>query len=109
MGNETTKLGAAVRHAYRGRLTQVELAAMLGVAQNTISRWSTGDVEPRLDDIAAIEDACRLPRGYILRKAGYVSELISPEEAIAADHRLDHARRELLIATYRAALSQSQA
>lgn len=79
---------------------------MLGVAQNTISRWSTGEVEPRLDDIAAIEEACGLSRGHILRAAGYVATVANPEDAVAADHRLDAARRELLVAAYRAALAQ---
>mgnify|MGYP003347394114 FL=1 len=82
---------------------------MLGVAQNTISRWSTGEVEPRLDDIASIEDACGLSRGHILRAAGYVASNDRPEEVVASDHRLDPARRELLVAAYQAALSQVRA
>jgi len=32
-----------------------------------------------------------------------------PEDAVATDHRLDAARRELLVAAYRAALAQSGA
>ena len=102
-------LADAIRAAYTSRLTQTELASMLGVAQNTISRWSTGEVEPRLDDIAAIEDACGLTRGHILRASGYVASAEQPEEVVASDHRLDPARRELLVAAYRAALSQVRA
>jgi transcriptional regulator with XRE-family HTH domain len=86
----------------------MQLAHQLGVAQNTISRWSTGDVEPRLDDIARVEQACGLPRGFILRSAGFVDEGASPEDTIAADHRLDQPRRDLLLAAYRAAVSQSK-
>lgn len=100
--------GAAIRAAYRGRFTQVQLAEILGVAQNTISRWSTGDVEPSLDDLVRLEETCGLPRGHILRSAGYVSELASAEDFIAADHRLDPVRRELLLSAYFAALEQSQ-
>lgn len=100
-------LASAIRAAYTGRLTQTELASVLGVAQNTISRWSTGEVEPRLDDIAAIEDACGLARGHILRAAGYVATSSNPEDAVAADHRLDPARRDLLVAAYLAALEQA--
>lgn len=100
-------LARAIRRAYTGRFTQTELAEQLGVAQNTISRWATGDVEPRLDDIVAIEKACALPRGTILRAAGYVVDSVSPEEVVAADQRLDAARRELLLAAYQAALNQS--
>lgn len=104
----TSPLAAAIRDAYAGRLTQMQLATELGVAQNTISRWSTGDVEPRLDDIARLEKACSLPRGYILRSAGYIDEFLGPEDVIAGDSRLDQPRRDLLLAAYRAALSQSK-
>ena len=101
-------LADAIRFAYKGTLTQVELAEELGVAQNTVSRWSTGDVEPSLDQIAAVEDACGLPRGFVLRAAGYVDASDSAEAAIAADHRLDAARRDLMLATYKVALRQSR-
>lgn len=101
-------LADAIRFAYKGSLTQVELAEQLGVAQNTVSRWSTGDVEPSLDQIGAVEDACGLPRGFILRAAGYVDSSDSPEAVIAADHRLDAARRDLMLATYKVAVRQSR-
>jgi transcriptional regulator with XRE-family HTH domain len=101
--------GAAIRAAYRGKFTQVQLAEALGVAQNTISRWSTGDVEPSLDDLLRLEDVCGLTRGHILRAAGYVHELGSAEDFIASDHRLDPVRRELLLSAYLTALHQSQA
>lgn len=105
----STPLAAAIRDAYKGRLTQVQLASEVGVAQNTVSRWSTGEVEPCLDDIVKIESACGMPRGFILRQAGFVADNRSPEEVIASDHRLDRPRRELLLAAYKAALSQSKA
>lgn len=100
-------LASAIRAAYAGRLTQRELAGHLGVAQNTVSRWATGEVEPRLDDIAAIEVACGLVNGHILRASGYVDDEFDPMSAVASDHRLDNSRRELLLATYAAALAQS--
>lgn len=102
-------LAAAIRAAYTGRLTQRELAGHLGVAQNTVSRWATGEVEPRLDDIAAIEVACGLVNGHILRASGYVDDDVDPVSVVASDHRLDNGRRELLLATYAAALEQSVA
>ena len=100
-------LAHAIRAAYSGRLTQRELAGHLGVAQNTVSRWATGEVEPRLDDIAAIERACGLVPGHVLRAAGYVADDLDPMAVVASDHRLDNPRRELLLATYRAALEQA--
>jgi transcriptional regulator with XRE-family HTH domain len=106
--NQPPPIALAIRSAYTGQMTQAELARQLGVAQNTISRWSTGEVEPRLEDIAAVELACKLPKGFLLRAAGFVEQDATPEMAIAADHRLDAARRELLLAAYRAALKQSR-
>lgn len=104
----TRDLAAAIRNVYRGRLTQMELADRLGVAQNTVSRWSTGEVEPSLDQIAAIEKACGVERGFILRAAGYVDESHSPDALIARDARLEPSKRELLVAAYKAALRQSR-
>lgn len=101
-------LASAIRSAYTGRLTQRELANHLGVAQNTVSRWATGEVEPRLDDIASIEVACGLVNGHILRASGYVDDDVDPMSVVASDHRLDNSRRELLLATYSAALAQSE-
>jgi transcriptional regulator with XRE-family HTH domain len=101
-------LGQAIRAAYTGKFTQTELAGLLGVAQNTVSRWSTGDVEPSLADLLEIEQACGLTRGHILRTAGLVSETVTAEEVIAADTRLDPPRRELLLAAYQAAVRQSK-
>ena len=75
-------VGAAIRTAYTGLYTQTELARRIGVAQNTLSRWTTGEVEPSLSDLIAIEDACELPRGHILRSAGLVEEIGTPEQAI---------------------------
>ena len=101
-------VGAAIRSAYTGLYTQTELSKRVGVAQNTLSRWTTGEVEPSLSDLVAIENACELPRGHILRAAGLVEEIGSPEQAIATDHRLDRSRRQLLLAAYHAALGQSR-
>lgn len=100
-------LADAIRRAYRGRLTQTQIAVALGVAQNTVSRWSTGEVEPSLGDIARLEEACGLPKGFVLRSAGYVDESQRPEDVIAGDPRLDPPRRELILATYRVAVAQS--
>ena len=103
----SAQLGAAIRSAYQGRFTQSQLAARLGAAQNTISRWSTGDVKPSLQDVARIEDACDVPRGFVLRSAGYVIDLRSTEEMINADINLTKEQRELLLVAYRVATRQN--
>lgn len=102
-----TELARAIREAYTGRFTQSELARLLGVAQNSVSRWATGDVEPCLDDIAAIEQVCGVGRGHILRSAGFVVDHHDVESALASDHRLDDARRELLLAAYQLAVEHT--
>lgn len=99
--------GAAIFDAYRYRLTQAELAALLGVSQNTISRWSTGVSEPTLETFIRIESVCGLAQGHILRSAGYVQELGAAEDFIAADHRLDDVRRNLMLSLYLVALHQA--
>jgi len=98
------ELGAAIRSAYLGRFTQAELAARLGVAQNTISRWSTGAVEPSLDDIARLEDVCEVERGSVLRSAGYVIDMRTTEQMIDNDANLTAAQREAILAVYRKAI-----
>lgn len=100
-------VGLAIRSAYTGMYTQTELAKFVGVAQNTVSRWTTGEVEPSLSDIVAIENACGLTRGHILRAAGLVADALTTEDVIAADPRLDRARRRLVLAAYQAAIERS--
>ena len=101
-------LAAAIVAAYRGRYVQAELAELLGVGQNTVSRWSTGAATPSLDDLVRIEDACDLPRGQILRHAGYAPSDLTVPDLIAEDPRLDAERRRMLLAAYRTAVRQSR-
>lgn len=65
------RLGAAIRRA-RGPITQQELGDRIGEAQTTLSRWETGEVELEIGQAARIEDALRLPHGWIARAAGLV-------------------------------------
>ncbi len=44
------------RHEYKGKLTQKDLAKMLNVSINTISRWETGIYAVSLHDLARLED-----------------------------------------------------
>lgn len=101
----THRIGQAIRNARVALgLSQGGLAEAVGVAQTTISKWEL-DAHPSLDQIEAVCEALGLPRGQLLRDAGYVDDApASPEEAIRADRSLrPEDRRALLdvLAAYR--------
>lgn len=52
VGNTLRKL----REEYRGKMTQADLAELLAVAPNTVSRWETGTYKPSLFMMARIEE-----------------------------------------------------
>lgn len=45
-------IGHIRKHIFKKR--QAEFAAMLGVAQSTVSRWERGDSSPTLEEMTAI-------------------------------------------------------
>lgn len=92
--------------AARGPLTQEQLGERAGVGQPAVSRWERGDGAPTVVQIAAIEDAAGRGRGFVLRAAGYVDEVTTVEEAIAADPNLDDLARQILLSAYRAASAE---
>lgn len=52
---------AMIRHSRRAAsLTQAELAQRVGTTQSAVSRWESGQDEPRLTTLAAILAACGL-------------------------------------------------
>lgn len=78
--------------------TQTRLADMLGVQLNQISgRWELGR-EPALDECRRIEEVLGLPKGYLLRAAGYVEDAVTTEDAIANDPRLTPEYRDAVLA-----------
>lgn len=96
----------AVRRLYEASgLTQAGFAARLGTSQQAVQRWCTSQ-EPKLDDLAHIERSFDLPLGTLLRDAGYVAEVVTVQEAIRAAAGVSLEAKELLIATYEAALRQ---
>ena len=88
-------------------MSQAVLARALDTDQGTISRYERSAMEPSLDTIAAIEDACDRPRGFILRLAGYVDDSEGVLDSLSNDPVLSDDQREILAATYRAAVDRA--
>lgn len=82
-------------------LSTHQMAERLGVGQSQVSRWETTS-EPSLSVVGAIERAFGLPRGELLRAAGYVDGIVSVNYALGIDPALDARARKVLAATYRA-------
>lgn len=47
------------------RLSQKELAEMLGVATTTISNWESGKTEPVLSQLRRLSEITKIPMNYI--------------------------------------------
>jgi predicted transcriptional regulator len=88
----------------RAEVSQVELAKKLGVSQSMIARWESSS-EPLLSVVARIERVLALPKGELLRAAGYVSDIVSVGRAVEEDPRLDDRARRVLLASYRSLTS----
>jgi transcriptional regulator with XRE-family HTH domain len=56
------------------RLNQRDLAAQLGVKQQTVSRWESGTALPRPDRVAQLAKALGVNRADLLQLAGYLGE-----------------------------------
>jgi transcriptional regulator with XRE-family HTH domain len=66
------------------RLNQRDLAARLGVKQQTVSRWESGIAVPRPDRVTQLAGVLGIDRGRLLQLAGYLAEddpLADPEVA----------------------------
>lgn len=66
------------------RLNQRDLAAQLGVKQQTVSRWESGTALPRPDRVAQLAKALGFNRGDLLRLAGYIGEGDDVERGVGA-------------------------
>ena len=56
-------IGKNIRHLRKQKkITQEQLAEMMSVSRQTISKWEAGEVIPELDKIVALSDlfACKL-------------------------------------------------
>lgn len=80
-------------------VTQVELALRLEIPQTYVSKWEI-DRLPTVDQIAAIEDALKVPRGTVLRDAGYIfasDTMPTVEQVIRLDQSLSTPERHALL------------
>jgi transcriptional regulator with XRE-family HTH domain len=70
MGQHRNKLGAAIaKHRAHAGWTQAELAAAVGVAQGTVSRWENGQWAIGMSEIYRIAQALDTPAWVILWEA----------------------------------------
>lgn len=92
------RFGRALRRA-RGSVTQVQLAALSGVEQSTISIVERGGRLPTIEQVARFEIALGLARGALF-EAGYAEVTHSTLDAIAVDASLHPVAREALRLAY---------
>jgi tetratricopeptide (TPR) repeat protein len=94
-----TTLNDALRTLREARgVTQNQLAEALGVDQTMCSRWeSNPNWNPRIDEIAAIDDALGQPRGSLLKAAGYIADITTTEQAVMADPALGPDGRDAIL------------
>lgn len=95
-------LGAALRAVREGRgVTQVEVAAKLGVAQTSISAWERDKDRPTLEAIRDFERYIGTEVGTVLRLAGFAPAGGGTEAAILSDPMLSPEDRDLVVGVYR--------
>ena len=61
----------------RGLSTQDELARLLGVKQQTVSRWEAGSSRPRADEIPKLAALLHVDAIALAHTAGYASEVVT--------------------------------
>lgn len=104
------RLSEAFRQTYESAgVSQLDIAVALDVDQPTVSKWARGMRRPPLDALPVTERLCGVPKGTILRMAGYVEDLDagSVEQAVKADPRLTPRYRRDVMSFFEYALSQS--
>lgn len=104
----TLTIGQAIRATYQAAgLSQVALAERLGVDQPRISRYVRDIDRPPLEVLVAIDEACNVERGHVLRRAGFVEKANDVRSAIRADLDLDEDHKASLIDLYEVFLRRS--
>lgn len=91
------RIGEAIR-SVRGELKQGPLADLLSIDQSTFSGWESGRYMAPLHLLPAIEEACGVRRGAILRRAGLIDDSI--EAALESDPALTAFGRRTVLGFY---------
>lgn len=101
MADTGDRLAAAFRNTYEGAsLSQVAVAAALGVEQTTVSKWAKGLNRPPLEALEVVERLASVRKGTILRRAGFVDDVTDVRSAIAADPLLSDKSKSALSLLY---------
>lgn len=97
-------LAKAIRTARENAgLTQQQLADLAGLDQAKVSRYERALNVPPLGSLLAIDEACRQPRGTVLRLAELIDNPDSAEDAITSDPALHPDAAQALLTFYRLA------
>lgn len=97
----TAGLCKAFRETYEAaNVTQGQVAEALEVDQPAVSRWARGERRPPLWALPEVEKICRVPRGHILRMAGFVDDELDLRAAIRADRSISADQQGALLAVY---------
>lgn len=88
---------------------QGTLAAKAKLRQADISHFENETRSPRVEQVLAIEKACKARPGSAFVLAGFVADISDVEEAILADGKLPPSLRDALVRQYRALLESPQA
>lgn len=106
MKTTAADFGRALDRALASRgLRQTHLAELVGVKQNTVSRWVSGEAVPDPWTVFDVERALKLEGGTLSKHLGYVPVGAVPRctvpEAIDAAPELSEYQRDALISVYR--------
>lgn len=95
------RLSAEFRRVYEAAgFTQTDLAKKLEINQATVSEWARGVTLPRVTALPMVEKLCGVPKGTILRRAGYVDDRYDVVTAILAAPELDEQAKRVVISVY---------
>lgn len=92
---------AAKQHLPRGR--QRVVAERLGVPTTTLSGWVTGTRMPSIEEAIRLEEAMELEPGTLTIHLGFLPpaardvNIVSVEEAVIADERLDGEQKRIVL------------